>query len=50
VETINLEVMSQGYMPGYEDKDLEKMEDDMAPLLQDLANRIADIVLPQRGN
>jgi hypothetical protein len=40
-------VISQGYAPGYEYKDLEKMEDDMAPLSQDLANRIADAVLPR---
>jgi hypothetical protein len=50
VETINLEVMSQGYTPGYEDEDLEKMEDDVAPLSQDLANRIANVVLPKRSN
>jgi hypothetical protein len=37
--------MSQGYTPSYEDEDLEKMEDDMAPLSQDLANRIVDAVL-----
>jgi hypothetical protein len=49
-ESINLEAMSQGYTPGYEDEELEKMEDDMALLSQDLANRIADTVLPQRGN
>jgi hypothetical protein len=30
--SINLEVMSQGYAPGYEDNDLEKMEDDVAHL------------------
>jgi hypothetical protein len=42
-----MDVISQGYMPGYEDKDLENMEDDMAPLSQDLANRIADAVLPR---
>jgi hypothetical protein len=32
VKSINLEVMSQGYMPGYEDEELEKMEDNMALL------------------
>jgi hypothetical protein len=48
-ETINLEVMSQGYAPGYEDEDLKKMEDDVAPLSRDLANRIADAVLPPKG-
>jgi hypothetical protein len=42
--------MSQGYVPSYEDEDLEKMEDDVAPISRDLANRIADTVLPQRGN
>jgi hypothetical protein len=33
-------------VPGYEDEDLVKMEDNVAPLSQDLANRIADAVLP----
>jgi hypothetical protein len=33
VETINLEAMSQGYAPGYEDEDLERMKDDVTPLL-----------------
>jgi hypothetical protein len=50
METINLEAMSQGYTPGNETKELEEMEDDVAPLSQDLANKIADAVLPQRGN
>jgi hypothetical protein len=45
-ESINLEVMSQGYALGYEDEELDKMENDVAPLLQDLANKIADAVLP----
>jgi hypothetical protein len=49
METINLEAMSQGYVPSYIDEDLEKMEDDVAPLSRDLANRIAEAVLPQRG-
>jgi hypothetical protein len=42
--------MSQGYAPSYEVKELEKIEDDMASLSKDLANRIADTVLPQRGD
>jgi hypothetical protein len=42
--------MSQGYAPGYEVEELEKIEDGVASLSQDLANRIADTVLPQRGN
>jgi hypothetical protein len=50
VETINMEAMSQGYAPGYEIEDLEKMEDDVAPLLQVLSNKIADAVLLLRCN
>jgi hypothetical protein len=37
--------MSLGYAPGYEIEELEKIEDDVASLSQDLANRIADMVL-----
>jgi hypothetical protein len=47
-ETINLEAMSLGYAPGYEVEELEKIEDNVASLSQDLANRIADTVLPRR--
>jgi hypothetical protein len=42
--------MRQGYAPGYEVEELEKIEDDVASLSEDLANRIADIVLPRRCN
>jgi hypothetical protein len=49
-ETINLEAMSQGYASGYEVEELEKIEDGVASLSQDLVNRIADTVLPRRGN
>ena len=45
-----MEAMSHGYAPGYEGEELEKIEDDVASLSQDLANRIADAVLPRRGN
>jgi hypothetical protein len=45
-----MEAMSQGYAPSYEVEELKKIEDDVASLLQDLANRIADTVLPRRGN
>jgi hypothetical protein len=41
--------MSLGYAPGYEVNELEKIEDDEASLSQDLVNRTADTVLPQRG-
>jgi hypothetical protein len=42
--------MSQGYASGYEVKELEKIEDDVASLSQDLVNRIANTVLPWRGD
>ena len=48
-DNIDLEVMSHGFMPGYETHELEEMETVVAPLSRDLANRIEDIVLPQRG-
>jgi len=41
--------MSHGYVPGYEVHKLEEMETGVTPLLQDLADRIEGIVLPQRG-
>ena len=41
--------MSHGYAPGYEVHELEEMETAVAPLSQDLADRIEDIVLPRRG-
>jgi hypothetical protein len=48
-ETIILEAMSLGYPPGYDEKELEKLEKAMVPRSQDLAGRIKDIVLPRRG-
>jgi hypothetical protein len=42
--------MSQGYALGYEVEELEKIEDNMASLSQVLMNRIADTVLPRRGD
>jgi hypothetical protein len=42
-DTIELKAMSLGYMPGYEDKELETV---VAPLSQDLAGRIENIALP----
>ena len=41
--------MSHGYTPSYEVHELEEMETAVAPLSQDLADRIESIVLPQRG-
>ena len=48
-DNINLETMSHGFTPSYEVHELEEMETVVAPLWQDLADRIEDIVLPQRG-
>ena len=45
-DSIDLEAMSHGYAPGYEVHELEEMETVVAPLLQDLADRIEGIVLP----
>ena len=39
-DNIDLEVMSHGYMPGYEVHELEEMETTVAPFSQDLADRI----------
>ena len=48
-DSIDLESMSHGYVPGYEVHELEEMEAMVAPLSLDLANRIEDVVLPRRG-
>ena len=45
-ENIDLEMMSHGFMPGYEVHELEEIEAAVAPLSQDLAGRIEGIVLP----
>ena len=49
VDIIDLETMSLGFTPGYEAHELDEIETAVAPLSQDLANRIEDIVLPRRG-
>ena len=48
-DSIDLEMMSHGFASGYEVLELEEMEAAVAPLSQDLADRIEYIVLPQRG-
>ena len=45
-DNIDLEKMSHGFTPGYEAHELEEMEMVVAPLSQDLADRIENIVLP----
>ena len=41
--------MGHGFIPSYEVHELEEMEMKVAPLSQDLADMIEDVVLPQRG-
>ena len=48
-DSIDLEAMSHSYAPGYEVHELE-METVVAPLSQDLADKIEDVVLPQRAS
>ena len=48
-DVIDLETMSHGYVTGYEVHEPDEMEAAVAPLSQDLADKIEDIVLPQRG-
>ena len=48
-DSIDLETMSLGFAPGYEASKLDEIETAVAPLVQDLVNRVEDIVLPQRG-
>ena len=43
---INLEVMSQGFVPVYEDPELDEMEKAVTPLTWDLADRLKEAVLP----
>ena len=45
---INLEVMSQGFTPVYEDPELDEIEKAVTPLAQNLANRLKETVLPPR--
>ena len=48
-DSIDLEAMSHGYVLGYEVHELEEMEMVVAPLSQDLVDKIKGIVLPWRG-
>ena len=45
---INLEVMSLGFAPGYENSELDEIEKAVTPIARNLANRLKDIVLPSR--
>ena len=45
---INLEVMSQGFTPIYEDPELDEIEKAVTPLAWNLANRLKETVLLPR--
>ena len=45
---INLEVMSEGFPPTYEDDELDAIEKAVAPLAKNLADSLKEIVLPSR--
>ena len=48
-DSIDLETMSLGFAPGYEAHELDEIETAVAPLAQNLADKVEDIVLPRRG-
>ena len=48
-DSIDLEAMSHGFLPGYEAHEMEEMEMVVPPLSHDLADKIEGIVLSQRG-
>ena len=48
-DNIDLETMSLGFAPGYEASKLDEIETAVAPLVRNLADKVEDIVLPQRG-
>ena len=47
-QEINLEAMSLGFMPGYENSELDEIENAVTPIARNLVDRLKDIVLPSR--
>ena len=47
-QEINLKVMSHGFVPVYDDDELDKMEKVVAPLARNLADQLKQEVLPSR--
>ena len=43
---INLEMMSEGFPPTYEDEELNAIEKAVAPLAKNLADSLKEMVLP----
>ena len=48
-DNIDLETMSLGFAPSYKASKLDEIEKVVAPITWNLANKVEDIVLPQRG-
>ena len=48
-DSIDLETMSLGFVPGYKASELDEIEMAVAPLARNLVDKVEDIVLPQRG-
>ena len=48
-DSINLETMRLGFTPGYEASELDEIEKAVAPIAQNLAHKVEDIVLAWRG-
>ena len=44
-----METMSLGFMLGYEASELDEIEKAVAPVARSLAEKVEEIVLPQRG-
>ena len=49
VDSIDLETMSLGFTPSYEASELDEIEKAVAPVAWNLADKVEDIVLHQRG-
>ena len=47
-QEVNLEAMSLGFAPGYENSELDEIEKAVTPIAQNLADRLKGIVLPSR--
>ena len=45
---IDLEIMSLGFVPGYEASELDEIEKAVTPIARNLADMLKDIVLPPR--
>ena len=47
-QEVNLEAMSVGFTPGYENSELDEIDKAVTPIARNLADRLKDIVLPPR--